>query len=141
MACKICGRGACASWMHSDPEDNGIERTDRNRTIEELEEALREANNRIADLTTMRAKIPPRPLLYTDTVQGQQVCRDDMWAVTTEELNRMRMSDIEKLQASLANGGSFNGTQAYMPVIKRGFVEKPGWMGDINGEGCDPDVR
>lgn len=29
-----------------------------------------------------------RPVLYTDTVGGNQTCRDDLWAVTTEELNK-----------------------------------------------------
>jgi len=28
-----------------------------------------------------------RPILYTDTVGGQQTCRDDLWAVATAELN------------------------------------------------------
>ena len=31
-------------------------------------------------------KILMRPLLYTDTIEGKQVCRDDMWVLTTEEL-------------------------------------------------------
>lgn len=36
----------------------------------------------------MTFKLPViRPLLYTDTIGGNQVCRDDMWALTTEELN------------------------------------------------------
>lgn len=28
-----------------------------------------------------------RMVMYTDTVGGEQTCRDDLWAVTTEELN------------------------------------------------------
>uniref|UniRef100_A0A6M3LRX1 Uncharacterized protein n=1 Tax=viral metagenome TaxID=1070528 RepID=A0A6M3LRX1_9ZZZZ len=31
-----------------------------------------------------------RPILYTDTINGTQVSRDDMWAVTTAELNKTR---------------------------------------------------
>jgi hypothetical protein len=30
-----------------------------------------------------------RPVLYTDTVGGVQTCRDDLWAVTTDELNAL----------------------------------------------------
>lgn len=30
-----------------------------------------------------------RPVLYTDTVGGNQTCRDDLWAVTTDELNAL----------------------------------------------------
>lgn len=35
------------------------------------------------------SKLATRPLLYTDTIKGEQVFRDDMWAVTTEELNQL----------------------------------------------------
>jgi hypothetical protein len=35
------------------------------------------------------SKYATRPILYTDTIKGIQVCRDDMWAVTTEELNKL----------------------------------------------------
>ena len=27
-----------------------------------------------------------RPIYYTDTINGKQTCRDDLWAITTEEL-------------------------------------------------------
>ena len=39
------------------------------------------------DERVMTAPVPARPILYTDTVSGEQCCRDDMWAVTTAELN------------------------------------------------------
>ena len=29
-----------------------------------------------------------RPILYTDGVNGEQCCRDDLWAVSTAELNQ-----------------------------------------------------
>lgn len=35
------------------------------------------------------SKLSTRPLLYTDTIRGEQICRDDMWAVTTDELNEL----------------------------------------------------
>lgn len=31
-------------------------------------------------------KLYSRPILYTDTIKGEQTLRDDLWAVTTEEL-------------------------------------------------------
>lgn len=38
------------------------------------------------------SKYATRPILYTDAIGGRQVCRDDMWAVTTEELNSLENS-------------------------------------------------
>ena len=35
-------------------------------------------------------KLYSRPILYTDSVQGVQVCRDDLWAVTTNEIHSIR---------------------------------------------------
>jgi hypothetical protein len=37
----------------------------------------------------LRYKGNVRPILYTDTVQGEQVCCDNLWAITTEELNAL----------------------------------------------------
>jgi hypothetical protein len=34
-----------------------------------------------------------RPVLYTDTVGGVQTCRDDLWAITTDELNALAAPD------------------------------------------------
>jgi hypothetical protein len=36
-----------------------------------------------------RHPLAKRPILYTDSIKGTQVCRDDLWAVTTEELNAL----------------------------------------------------
>lgn len=36
-----------------------------------------------------RHPLATRPILYTDTVGGKQTMRDDLWAVTTEELNAL----------------------------------------------------
>ena len=33
-------------------------------------------------------------LLYTDTIQGKQVLRDDMWAVTTDELKALEQDAV-----------------------------------------------
>lgn len=51
---------------------------------------------------TCHSKLATRPILYTDTVKGRQVCRDDMWAVTTDELNAKEI-EIAKLR-KLLNG-------------------------------------
>lgn len=32
-----------------------------------------------------------RPIFYTDTIGDKQVLRDDLWAVTTEELNKIEI--------------------------------------------------
>jgi hypothetical protein len=50
----------------------------------------------------LRYKGNVRPILYTDTVQGEQVCCDNLWAITTEELNaltalRTRLEKMEKV--------------------------------------------
>lgn len=36
---------------------------------------------------TCVSPLATRPVLYTDTLEGRQTCRDDLWAVTTDELN------------------------------------------------------
>lgn len=36
------------------------------------------------------SEIATRPLLFSDTLSGAQVGRDDLWAVTTEELNALQ---------------------------------------------------
>jgi hypothetical protein len=55
---------------------------------------------RKVDAQTMNMKLPvTRPLLYTDTIGGEQVLRDDMWALTTEELNAI---DAEIIQYKTA---------------------------------------
>lgn len=36
-----------------------------------------------------RSPLARTPILYTDTVQGKEVHRDDLWAVTTAELNAL----------------------------------------------------
>lgn len=48
-----------------------------------------------------KSELATRPLLYTDSIKGAQVCRDDMWAVTTEELNR-QADRIRELESELA---------------------------------------
>lgn len=37
-----------------------------------------------------------RPVLYTDTIKGgQQALRDDLWAVTTDELNKVQQDALD----------------------------------------------
>lgn len=42
-------------------------------------------NEKIEDVYT-KVKSEKRMLLYTDTIKGEQISRDDMWAITTLEL-------------------------------------------------------
>ena len=48
-----------------------------------------------------------RPILYTDTIEGKQCLCDDMWAVTTLELNENHAfiaqyaGDLQKAEAEL----------------------------------------
>lgn len=46
-----------------------------------------------------------RSLLYTDTICGEQIGRDDMWAITTEELNAKteRIHELEAENETLSN--------------------------------------
>lgn len=60
--------------------------------IVRLESQLAEARERIEQLTTCRSAYAKRPILYTDTVNGEQSMRDDLWAVSTAELNELRDS-------------------------------------------------
>lgn len=41
-----------------------------------------------------------RPVFYTDSLAGKQVMRDDLWAVTTEELNT-NLAEREELVTHL----------------------------------------
>jgi len=43
-----------------------------------------------------------RPVLYTDTVGGEQCCVDNLWAVTTQELNELE-ADNSRLREALEN--------------------------------------
>jgi hypothetical protein len=49
-----------------------------------------------------------RPVLYTDTVGGSQTCRDDLWAVTTDELNALELAAGAARQGSNTNEESVN---------------------------------
>jgi len=66
---------------------------------------------RRSDMTKCSSVLATRPILYTDTVGNEQVCRDDLWAVTTDELNALKSAEpsarerklVEALQ-SIARG-------------------------------------
>jgi hypothetical protein len=47
------------------------------------------------------SKLATRPLLWSDTLGGKQVYRDDLWAITTEELNKLEAENAA-LQAQLS---------------------------------------
>ncbi len=57
MSCKICGRGACASWMHSAEEQfehESVEGWDESRLRRELIDARREIKDLKAENDTLR---------------------------------------------------------------------------------------
>lgn len=58
--------------------------------------------SKIVQESVCHSKLATRPILYTDTVGGKQTLRDDLWAVTTEELNEIEFSSqISLLEAEL----------------------------------------
>lgn len=50
------------------------------------------------------SKLATRPILYTDSIKGEQTLRDDLWAVTTEELNNMEKEKVDAYQSGLQEG-------------------------------------
>ena len=58
----------------------------------------RDLSEREREWRTMHYRVKPRAILYTDSLGGEQVCRDDMWAVTTAELNEAQQA-VERLDA------------------------------------------
>lgn len=40
-------------------------------------------------VTICKSELATRPVSYSDVVQGEQVARDDMWMVSTTELNQL----------------------------------------------------
>lgn len=49
--------------------------------------------------TVCYSPLATRPILYTDTIKGEQTLRDDLWAVTTEELNEVEVLRVRREQA------------------------------------------
>lgn len=69
------------------------------------------------------SELAMRPILYTDTVNGIQTCRDDMWAVTTEELNKLETVNGELLaccERALAVEKSV--TQGQEMELRKGYL-------------------
>jgi len=52
-------------------------------------------------VSVLVSTVPVRVLLYTDSIGGEQVLRDDMWAVTTADLNESHEATAA-LRAELA---------------------------------------
>lgn len=67
-----------------------------------------------------------RPLLYSDTLRGETTFRDDLWAVSTEELNAQERENaalrkrVEELEAALNK----------IAYAKSGYLDHP--RTDIN---------
>ena len=61
---------------------------------EEIVEKEWGSNGRVLEL-----KLPKyRAVFYTDTVANKQACRDDLWAVSTDELNAIH-AELTRLRA------------------------------------------
>ncbi len=60
-------------------------------------------------------------ILYTDTVQGKQTCRDDLWAISSEELAAHQSALLnsirwpEKMEPIVKNG-------VYLPTSTRNLL-------------------
>lgn len=53
--------------------------------------------------TFCNSPLATRALLYSDTLGGKQISRDDMWAVTTAELNEQAISALSPSGIERAN--------------------------------------
>ncbi len=75
----------------------------------------------------MLLNVPCRPVLYTDTVGGEQTCRDDLWAVSTDDLNALReklaAAERERDEAQAAAGFSGNVTDALEQALAASQAE------------------
>lgn len=63
------------------------------RERDEARATLRDARERDGRWRVMHYPIEARPILYTDEVGGRQTMRDDLWAVTTAELNQCHAAE------------------------------------------------
>ena len=75
------------------------------RERDEARATLRDARESDGRWRVMHYPIEARPILYTDEVGGRQTMRDDLWAVTTAELNQchaaeQRLADVERGRAA-----------------------------------------
>ena len=52
----------------------------------------------MSEIEECLSELATQPLLYTDTIHGDQVMRDDLWVVSTDELNENH-NEITRLNA------------------------------------------
>jgi len=79
-------------------------------------------------VSTCRHPLATRPILYSDTIDGKQVGRDDMWAVTTEELNALRSASeatirLDECRRIMHALDKYPHASDYGPPIKERMVE------------------
>ena len=79
------------------------EAVSRIRALEAERDELRAEVARLQGLTICRSSAARTPILYTDTIGGKQAGVDDLWAVSTEELNRLSdaTAEVARLTAAL----------------------------------------
>jgi hypothetical protein len=63
----------------------------------------------------LETDIPVLPVLYTDTIGGKQTMRDDLWAVTTKDLNA-QSAELARLQGVVEAARRWNRTDQYQNV-------------------------
>lgn len=91
-------------------------------------------------MTTCLHPLATRPILYTDSINGEQTCRDDLWAVTTDELNALRASpgEADQRDAALEEAAKIcdesKRVQLRMPVSSW-------WNGPDTAAECADDIR
>ena len=91
--------------MNNLPDDYQYPDERDHDAIEQKQEDRANENNTMTNPLTQQAreticesKYATRPILYTDTVRGIQTMRDDLWAVTTEELNILHRTRLQTLE-------------------------------------------
>lgn len=68
-------------------------------------------------------KVKVQPVLYTDTVKGEQTLRDDLWAISTEQLNYLHSlidqakAEQRETDARIAEKGIVRLTNPSQPLV------------------------
>lgn len=112
--CRLTDRDAQVATLQAkvasltaDLEDLNSETVSRifhNNLMGDLHKELDRKQERIDHYERTRSCHSPyskRPILYTDTVNGEQCCVDNLWAVSTQELNES-VEKIAELHAKVA---------------------------------------
>lgn len=75
------------------------------------------------DITFCNSKYATRPVLYTDTVGGEQTLRDDLWAVSTQELNDLEEEKQQSFDEGRAAGVNSVDWEMLLSEIELGVIK------------------